>query len=202
MPSFKLIYPINPVRPRNSIIWKMDLDFELQEAIRRNDFEEVETMIEKGANVNCRTEFNNTCLNLAIIYSSSSSICHLLLENGADINAVDDNDETPLHKAIFYNRFSLAKALIDLGAKGSMMDINGDTPLHLAMKKRQFDIARIIAEKEPEAIFLKNSWGETPIDELERFIELLERFNRNPFDDRLEKAKNLWMFFKTMILRR
>lgn len=180
----------------------MDLDFELQEAIRRNEFEEVETMIQKGANVNCRTEFNNTCLNLAIIYSSSSSICHLLLENGADINAVDDNDETPLHKAIFYNRFSLAKDLIDLGAKGSMMDINGDTPLHLAMKKRQFDIARIIAEKEPEAIFLKNSWGETPIDELERFIELLERFNRNPFDDRLEKAKNLLMFFKTMILRR
>ena len=63
----------------------------------------------------------------------------LLLDLGADINAVDDNGETAMHGAAYQNRWELVKLLADRGA-----DINvwnrknkwGWTPLMIAQGHR------------------------------------------------------------------
>lgn len=52
-----------------------------------------------------------------------------LLERGADIEAKNNDDKTPLHEATLYNYETLALSLIEKGANVNAMDNTGATPL-------------------------------------------------------------------------
>ena len=52
---------------------------------------------------------------------------------GADVEARDDDDRTPLHNAAFDSESpSVVKALLDAGADPEARDVHGFTPLHVA----------------------------------------------------------------------
>ena len=56
-----------------------------------------------------------------------------MIENGANINALDANAKTPLHLAAQYNLNSVSvRALIENGANIDTLDSNAKTPLQLA----------------------------------------------------------------------
>ena len=56
-----------------------------------------------------------------------------LIEAGANVNEVDENKETPLHRFIVANAdFSIIKKLIESGANVNAQDIWKCTPLHMA----------------------------------------------------------------------
>ena len=56
-----------------------------------------------------------------------------LVKAGADINAGDPDDTTPLVIALMNMHFDLAKVLIDAGADVNKWDFFGDTPLYVAI---------------------------------------------------------------------
>ncbi|HTX25203.1 MAG TPA: ankyrin repeat domain-containing protein [Steroidobacteraceae bacterium] len=56
-----------------------------------------------------------------------------LVEGGADINALDPDDTTPLVVALMNMHFDLAKYLISAGADVNRWDVFGDTPLYVAI---------------------------------------------------------------------
>ncbi|XP_073048977.1 ADP-ribosylation factor GTPase-activating protein AGD3-like [Primulina eburnea] len=58
----------------------------------------------------------------------------LLLQYGANINAVDSRGHTPLHRCIVRGKSSLVKLLLTRGANLRAADDQGKTPLQLAME--------------------------------------------------------------------
>lgn len=67
-----------------------------------------------------------------------------LIEAGADINAKDKNERTPLHIAAVKGYTEIVKVLIDLGADINAKDKNKKTPLHRATEIGFTDICEVI----------------------------------------------------------
>ena len=71
-------------------------------------------------------------------------LVHVLLEHGADVNAVNNNDHwgtTPLHAAAHANQRAIAELLIAHGADIQATNLNGRTPL----AETEFHKARPVA---------------------------------------------------------
>jgi len=74
------------------------------------------------------------------------SMAELLLEHGADINARDNEDQTPLHTAAEYGRVAVVKLLLTHGADVNSKDLRGDTPLQTAVWRLETEVAEIIRQ--------------------------------------------------------
>jgi ankyrin repeat protein len=82
--------------------------------------------------VNARDADGNTPLHLAAIYAGPECV-ELLLKKGADANAKNKFEATPLHRAA--TNYEKAKLLIDGGADVKAETRSGRTPLTLAARK-------------------------------------------------------------------
>ena len=72
----------------------------------------------------------------------------LLLERGADVNALDKDHATPSHLASSLGVLEVARLLLDHGATANVENIHGQTPLHLVSQGELFsdenpDVARL-----------------------------------------------------------
>ena len=72
-------------------------------------------------------------LHLAIARGSNEATS-LLIEKGADVNAINATGDTPLHLAA-QNPGPLIKTLLDAGANANLKNFRGDLPLHLALRR-------------------------------------------------------------------
>ena len=89
----------------------------------------------------------------------------LLLEHGADPNAVDVNGETVLfnflnHDAGFINT-NFCRSLINHGASASISASNGLTPLMLAAKSRDFNLISMMVHSHNCDINKRDAHGNT-----------------------------------------
>jgi len=122
----------------------------LHTAVLFNRPDRVQSLLETGANVNARAEFDGTTpLHQAIIFNRPD-IVRILLENGANknVNAQDSNGRTPLHHAVLINRPDLVHILLENGANVNTQDRNDQTPLHIAAIFGYADIIRMFAPPE------------------------------------------------------
>lgn len=62
-------------------------------------------------------------------FSLSLQIALLLLENGADPNATDKLESTPLHRACAKGNYRLIQLLLKQSASTNIQDSQGNTPL-------------------------------------------------------------------------
>merc|ERR1711964_480536 len=92
----------------------------------------------------------------------SARIVKILVRSGAEVDAVDGNQCTPLHLAAFRGDFGVVKALLDAGADLSCVDSCDETPLEMAEEK------------------LLQSRLLTKMDNLKEIIELLKRSKNVP----------------------
>ena len=101
-------------------------DHGLLSAIRRGDLALLESHLREGAPVNVQTSEGTTPLMLAVLFGTSDTV-RLLLEHGADPNAVDKSGASPLLFAA--GELQKAQLLIGAGAKVNARSALGNTPL-------------------------------------------------------------------------
>ena len=80
-------------------------------------------------------------------------VIEYLVTNGCNINAVDDDEQTPLHKSAMFGHRQSVQLLINKGANANIVDINGNTPLHVTiMSGGDFGIVKALIQKTDPSI--------------------------------------------------
>ncbi|MCC3434834.1 ankyrin repeat domain-containing protein [Microcoleus sp. PH2017_05_CCC_O_A] len=111
-------------------------------SVNRNKYF-IEQLIDKGADVNFRSEGGETPLHLiaSMIGNDTIELADLLITKGAQVDAKNNSSQTPLSVAIFGpNNIQMAELLISKGADINIKDIRGRTPLHIAAKTQYYGI--------------------------------------------------------------
>ena len=116
----------------------------MHSACLSNQFKLVTYILIEGGDVNYKNIHNQTPLHYACMKSPThlnreirdcNSIIYWLIENHANMNAIDENGDTPLHIAL-YNEFQEASYILLLkGANVSIQNNKGLTPLHIMCAK-------------------------------------------------------------------
>jgi ankyrin repeat protein len=91
-------------------------------------------------------------------------IAKLLLDSGADINAVSKNKltATPLQGSVVMKNLELAKLLLDRGANVSPRGEEGTTPLHESAGSGQLDLLKLLLERGAD-VNARDDAGKTPL---------------------------------------
>ena len=95
----------------------------LHQAAREGNVKLAQLLIENGANVNAKDEFDDTPLHIAAGYGHKN-VVEMLLAHNAEIDAMNNLAETPLHVAASHGCIDVAGHLIDSGAEINAADIN------------------------------------------------------------------------------
>ncbi len=96
--------------------------------------------------VHCRDLYGQTALHRCAHAINSVEMIRFLIENGAEVDAIDDQERVPLIAAIKSGSLGGVKILIKNGADIFVKDRNGLNPLHYAVKyKRKFILSSLLA---------------------------------------------------------
>ena len=120
----------------------------------------VRALLDKGANIDARKQFDETPLHLAVNLHSTE-IAELLLERGASVNATDHMHNTPLHIAADRGNQRAAILFMKHGAHVNAVNNEGMTPLHQAAYNDPMCTKVLIARG--ANVDSRNSDGETPL---------------------------------------
>ena len=93
---------------------------------------------------------------------NDARVCNLLVKYGADINVINNFDETPLHKAVAAGKFSITYLLLNHGAYVNVQDNNQKTPLHIATSTANLTLCDLLLTHGADPN-IKNDFHETPL---------------------------------------
>jgi ankyrin repeat protein len=130
-------------------------------AVKMNDTEKLEILIENGFSLNDTDSNQNTPLHITATNGSIESML-VLIYNGQNINAKNMFKETPLHNASLQEQSECLNVLIENGAEVNAKDNKGETPLHIAAKQGQSECLKVLIENTAE-VNAENRFGETPL---------------------------------------
>jgi TonB family protein len=128
----------------------------------------VRLLIHYGANVN----ENNNILLTPLHMTRNPGIVRELIDNGAEIDAVDYKKNTPLHLACRFGDMETVVLLIHHGANVNFQNKRGLTPLHFAVDRyftlnwcspAKLEIASYLIENGAE-VNIKDNKNNTPLD--------------------------------------
>lgn len=91
---------------------EMDANYSLATLAGYNMIEEMQSLIDKGADVNERHGFGLTPLHTAT-WAGKNDAVKMLIENGADVNAKDRAGHTPFSYGIKVSEFNLNRSVKD-----------------------------------------------------------------------------------------
>jgi ankyrin repeat protein/Tfp pilus assembly protein PilF len=118
----------------------------MYDAVVSKDVVRVRQLLEHGASVNARGEYQRTPLHWAANYSTIEVVA-LLIEKGANVRAVDGHQYTPLHFAAESGNTEVAKLLIEKGADVNARSEYRGTPLHRAAGQGMVDVSALLIQK-------------------------------------------------------
>lgn len=108
--------------------------FALVEAVRLNNYDLVKYLISQKADTTKVYADGNTILLYALKEKVRDAIIAVLLQNGADVNARDTKNQTPLMLALMANNLDWVNLLLDNFADISSKTPNGKTMLSFALE--------------------------------------------------------------------
>jgi len=114
---------------------------EIFEAIRANDQDKVKTLIENDKEVvKLKTHYGDTPLHMAGLVDNEE-IAKILIEHGADLNALNGSLYTPLMRA----GLKVTKLLVENGADINIVTSNGQlSALNIALMWKEKDVAEYL----------------------------------------------------------
>ena len=124
-------------RTRNTLHWSLGFpkivypDAEIFKSARAGSTGNVKRLLSLGkASAKDTTIFGTTLLHSAS-KSANVELVRLLIQEGADVNAQDEDGESPLHSAMATSdNYDIARTLIENGADVSSKAVDGKTPFH------------------------------------------------------------------------
>ena len=96
-------------------------------------------------NINKKNEYGQTTLHIEVFNGNQETVISLI-ENHADVNAVDFSRWTPLHVAVYRGYKDIATLLIDKDADVDALDSGGRTPLYLAIYKGYYNLTSLLIQ--------------------------------------------------------
>ncbi|MCX6774391.1 MAG: ankyrin repeat domain-containing protein [Candidatus Micrarchaeota archaeon] len=120
----------------------------LIDAIEQGDNKEIEILMNAHVDANSFDQFGRTALMLAITnlekLEEYSKLCALLIKRGADVNANDDDGDTPLMLAVDEGNLGIIRMLIRSGANVNAKNNEGETALMRARDHRNKETINVI----------------------------------------------------------
>ena len=117
---------------------------DLYDAAEAGDLERVRMLVEQGEDKNqVGGEYGHT----ALCVSSRNgylNVVRYLVEQGADMEKVNQYNETPLHYASCYDHLDVVRYLLEQGANRDKAGYEGWTPLHEAVAEGHLEIAKLL----------------------------------------------------------
>jgi ankyrin repeat protein len=121
----------------------------------KGNIEKVKELLAAGVKVDSTYD---TCITLepsprgiTLLMTAASSgdleLVRLLLENGADVNAIDTWGLTPLSYAISYQKIEIVRLLIEQGANVNVRGENDTTPLMKASATGNIEVIELMLNK-------------------------------------------------------
>uniref|UniRef100_A0ABD2VU53 Uncharacterized protein n=1 Tax=Trichogramma kaykai TaxID=54128 RepID=A0ABD2VU53_9HYME len=143
-------------------------------ALRFGKHRIVEVLLRRGVDVNLANEKGLTPLH--VICSSEKFNVHFLetffqindeIQQTVQVNAVDNNGETPLHYAVIRGKKQIAEALLRRGADPTLVTANGSSLLHFFCRRRyNAELEEILFNDDKQQmvqIDAKDKLGNTPL---------------------------------------
>jgi hypothetical protein len=106
-------------------------------------------------------------------------ICRILIKSGADVNALDEVRQTPIHLACEGTNVNIVGMLLQHGADLSIRDSNGRTPLFVAVGFDRTNTVLLLLKYGADPL-TRDSLGMTPMnwvkkpDKINSAMEILE----------------------------
>ena len=98
-----------------------------------------EALGDAGMNLNLADEEGNTALHHAVKEYKTSGMASTLIKLGADVNARDSDENTPLHTATRRGDFDLVQLLLNAGADANALNKNDESPFHMVLSRGDND---------------------------------------------------------------
>jgi hypothetical protein len=121
----------------------VDADHQLLDAAEKGDLALVQSLLEKGADVNAKNGSGATALMLAA-GQGHQNVVRLLLDKGADVNAKDGQDTSALMEASKQGLLEIAKLLLGKGSNASATDNKGKTAAMYAEERGHSKVASYV----------------------------------------------------------
>jgi ankyrin repeat protein len=133
---------------------------DLFRAAEENNFPEVQTAVNAGADVNTASLQGVTPLLLAVKHGNQQMVQYLLSKNANPNNV--SSDTGPLHEAVRKHNLPLAELLLDKKANINLPAEGGKTALHYAILEKHFDMIDFLLKKGAD-MKAKNLGGASPL---------------------------------------
>eukprot|EP01046_Picozoa_sp_COSAG06_P035828 COSAG06_NODE_3891_length_4800_cov_100.142948_1_plen_131_part_00 len=117
----------------------------LYEAAKAGKLDEVEAAVDAGAPMEWANPDYVGCRAVhAASQNGHKDVVAFLGSRGADVNAVDNSQETPLHWAAYWGRASVCTTLLALGADPAAKNNSGDTALDDARRQNKPECVAVL----------------------------------------------------------
>jgi ankyrin repeat protein len=118
--------------------------------------------LENGANIQCKTNDNQTCLHLAS-EKVHTDVVKILLEKGANIQSKTNDEDTCLHLAIKHGHIDVVRILAQNKWLISEKDKRDFFPLGLATKSNHIEVVHCLLDLGTELEVLNTYLGNTAL---------------------------------------